>query len=104
MTASSQPPTRSSPDASRPGVLSARSVRVASFFVIGAGMFVTAAVCVLAIWEHTSPDAAWRAVATLGVITGTLLLFGALNEWFGMRLQDRILPERKRPGAIPKPD
>jgi hypothetical protein len=72
----------------RPGVLSSRSVRLVSFFSIGIGLFLTAAICVLAIWEYTSSDAAWRSVATLGVITGTLLLFTALNEWFGLRIRE----------------
>lgn len=72
----------------RPGVLSSRRVRLASFFTIGAGLFLTAAISVLAIWEYTSTDAAWRSIATLGVIAGTLFLFTALNEWFGLRIRE----------------
>lgn len=72
----------------RAGVLSSRRVRLISFFSIAAGLFLTAAICVLAIWEYTSTDAAWRSIATLGVISGTLLLFTALNEWFGLRIRE----------------
>lgn len=81
-------------------MLSSRRVRLVSFFTIGAGLFLTAAICVLAIWEYTNSDAAWRSVATLGVISGTLFLFTALNEWFGMRIRET---ERLEPPAPPTP-
>lgn len=84
----------------RPGVLSSRRVRLASFFAVGSGLFLTASICVLAIWEYTSADAAWRSVATLGVISGTLFLFTALNEWFGIRIRET---ESFEPPAPPTP-
>jgi hypothetical protein len=71
-----------------PGVLSSRRVRLASFFAVGAGLFLTAVICVLAIWEYTSTDAAWRSIATLGVIASTLFLFTSLNEWSGLRIRE----------------
>ncbi len=71
-----------------------------SFFTIGAGLFLTASICVLAIWEYASSDAAWRSVATLGVISSTLFLFTALNEWFGMRIRET---EQLEPPAPPTP-
>lgn len=79
---------------SRSGVLSARQVRLVSFFVVGIGLFLTAAICVLAIWEYTSTDAAWRSISTLGVISATLFLFTALNEWFGARVLEAERSER----------
>jgi hypothetical protein len=86
----------------RPGVLSSRSVRLVSFFTVGAGLFLTAAICVLAIWEYTSSDAAWRSVATLGVIASTLFLFTTLNEWFGMRIRESEPPAPPTPLDSPE--
>lgn len=81
------------------GVLSSRRVRLVSFFIVGVGLFLTCAICVLAIWEYTSTDAAWRSISTLCVISATLFLFTALNEWFGLRVLEAEQSERELKAA-----
>lgn len=80
--------TRAGVLSSRAGVLSSRRVRLLSFFLTGVALFVTAAICILAIWEFTSKDAALHSISTLGVITATLFLFTILNEWFGVKIRE----------------
>ncbi|MGQ0552987.1 MAG: hypothetical protein ACT4PU_07180 [Planctomycetota bacterium] len=70
----------------RRGVLNPRRVRVFSFGIIVLGLFATALLCVLAIWDYASRDTAWRALATLGVLAATLGIFTVINEMFGARL------------------
>ena len=70
----------------RKGILNPRRVRVISFGVITLGLFATALLCVLAIWDYASRDTAWRALATLGVLAATLGIFTVVNEKFGARL------------------
>jgi len=70
------------------GVLSSRRVRLASFAVISIGIFFATTISVLAIWDYTSPDSAWKALATFGVLSGAVLLFAGTNEWFGARLRE----------------
>jgi hypothetical protein len=72
--------------ARRKGVFDPRRVRFCSFVVIALGLFVTATFCVLAIWDYATRDTAWRAVATLGVVAGTMFTFTAINEMFGKRI------------------
>jgi hypothetical protein len=71
----------------RKGVFEPRSVRFLSFIVIALGLFVTAVFCILAIWDYATRDTAWRAVATLGVVAGTMLVFTFINEMFGSRME-----------------
>ncbi len=69
----------------RRGVFDPKGVRVFSFGVISLGLFATALLSVLAIWDYASRDTAWRAVATLGVLAATLGIFTVINEMFGSR-------------------
>jgi hypothetical protein len=71
----------------RKGVFDPRRVRFVSFVVIALGLFTTATFCVLAIWDYATTDTAWRAVATLGVVAGTMFIFTAINEMFGKRIE-----------------
>lgn len=71
----------------RKGVLDPRAVRLASFSIIVLGLFATSLLCVLAIWDYTSHDTAWRALSTLGVVALTMVVFTVINEMFGTRLE-----------------
>ena len=68
------------------GVFNVRRIRFMSFVVIALGLFATAMICVLAIWDYTTTDTAWRAVSTLGVMAGTMLIFTFINEIFGAKV------------------
>jgi hypothetical protein len=72
--------------ARRKGVFDPKRVRFLSFCVIALGLFATALLSVLAIWDYASRDTAWRALATLGVVAGTMLIFTVINEMFGVRM------------------
>ncbi len=72
----------------RKGVLDPRRVRIVSFSVISLGLFGAALLCVLAIWDYAKHDTAWKSIATLGVITTTMVAFTILNEAFGARLDE----------------
>ena len=50
------------------------------------GLFGTALLCVLAIWDYATRDTAWRALATLGVLAATAIIFTLINEMFGTRM------------------
>ncbi|HTE06347.1 MAG TPA: hypothetical protein VK824_09140 [Planctomycetota bacterium] len=83
----SSAPMRPGSPSSRKGVFEPRSVRFISFVIIALGLFVTAVFCILAIWDYATRDTAWRALATLGVVAGTMLVFTFINEMFGARLE-----------------
>jgi hypothetical protein len=68
---------------SRKGVFDPARVRLAAFSVISLGLFLTALLCVLAIWDYASRDTAWRSLATLGVLIATAITFTFTNEKFG---------------------
>jgi len=70
------------------GVFDPKRVRFVSFSVISLGLFGTALLCVLAIWNYASRDTAWRALATLGVLSAAAVIFTAINEMFGAKLDD----------------
>jgi hypothetical protein len=70
------------------GVFDPKRVRFVSFSVISLGLFGTALLCVLAIWNYASRDTAWRALATLGVLSAAAVVFTAINEMFGAKLDD----------------
>ena len=67
------------------GILDPSRVRLISFPVISLGLFGTALLCVLAIWDYATRDTAWRALATLGVLAATAIIFTLINEMFGAR-------------------
>jgi hypothetical protein len=70
------------------GVFDPRRVRFVSFSVVSIGLFGTALLCVLAIWNYASRDTAWRALATLGVLSAAAVVFTVINEMFGARPDD----------------
>ena len=81
-------PGGASPDSSRrKGVFDPARVRFLSFAVISLGLFTTALLCVLAIWDYASRDTAWRSLSTLGVLCATMLIFNVINEMFGARME-----------------
>ena len=68
---------------SRKGIFEPERVRLAAFSIISLGLFLTALLCVLAIWDYASRDTAWRSLATLGVLVATAFIFTFTNEFFG---------------------
>lgn len=68
------------------GVFNARRVRFTSFVAIALGLFATSMVCLLAIWDYATTDTAWRALSTLALIAGTMLIFTFINEMFGAKV------------------
>jgi hypothetical protein len=70
------------------GVFDPKRVRFVSFCLISIGLFGTALLCVLAIWNYASRDTAWRALATLGVLSAAAVVFTVINEMFGAKLDD----------------
>ncbi|MEO1236521.1 MAG: hypothetical protein AAFX76_07010 [Planctomycetota bacterium] len=67
----------------RRGVLPTRSVRVAAFGIISLSIFACGAVCLLAVWGATAEGVPWRALASLGIVAGTMGAFAFVNELFG---------------------
>ena len=65
----------------RRGVLPRRRVRVAAFAVIAAAIFACGVLCLLAVWDFAKSGTAWRALASLGVVAGTMGAFSVVNEW-----------------------
>jgi hypothetical protein len=83
-----EPPTYTSAQKSElplKGVFDPKRVRFVSFSLISTALFGTALLCVLAIWDYASRDTAWRALATLGVLAATAIVFTVINEMFGTK-------------------
>ncbi len=79
-----EPPTYTSPQKPElrlKGVFDPRRVRFVSFSLISIGLFGTALLCVLAIWNYASRDTAWRALATLGVLAAAAVVFTVINDF-----------------------
>ncbi|MGI9275106.1 MAG: hypothetical protein ACR2PT_09725 [Endozoicomonas sp.] len=73
----------------RKGVFNAGRIRFISFVVISTGLFTTAFLSILTIWGYAAEDTAWRAVATLAVVTITMVAFTVINEVFGAKIEPR---------------
>ncbi|MEM1444972.1 MAG: hypothetical protein AAGF84_02880 [Planctomycetota bacterium] len=67
----------------RKGVLPKHLVRRATFAVISITIFITGAMCLLAVWDRMATDTPWRALASLGIIAGTMTAFAVVNEVCG---------------------
>ena len=76
------------PPASRRGVFRPSTVRIISFAVISLWLFAVAFLCVLAVWDYTESDVAWKSLATLGIVVVTMVTFTVINEIFGERAED----------------
>lgn len=83
------------PPAPRRGVIDPRLVRLSSFAVSSAALLIATVMTILAIWDRVLEQTAWRAIATLGVLVASALLFNVVNEFFGARLGD--LPPPRTP-------
>jgi ABC-type protease/lipase transport system fused ATPase/permease subunit len=83
------------PPASRRGVLDPRLVRISSFAVSSGALLLATVLSILAIWDRVLEQTAWRAIATLGVLVASALLFNVVNEFFGARLAE--LPPPRSP-------
>ena len=62
------------------GVLNAKLVRAVCFVIFSVGLFVTGAVCILAVWDYVSGEMARRVTATFTIAIVTLALFTVVNE------------------------
>jgi len=78
---SAQPASR----AVRKGVLPRHAVRMTSFAVISLTIFASGVLCLMAVWDFAAGDVAWRALASLGILAGTMAAFTVCNEVFGER-------------------
>jgi hypothetical protein len=67
----------------RIGVVNMRFTRILAFMIISAAVVACSVVCVLAVWEYVESDFAWRALASLGIISAATAIFVSLNEGFG---------------------
>ena len=65
------------------GVLNARVTRLLCFLVISLSLLGCMVACLLAVWQYVAPEIAWRALASLGIISAAAAVFVALNEGFG---------------------
>lgn len=67
----------------RLGVLPIKAVRTAAFGIISLSIFACGGLCLLAVWDATSPGVPWRAVTSLGIVAATMGAFAFVNELFG---------------------
>ncbi|MEM1108568.1 MAG: hypothetical protein AAGH99_07755 [Planctomycetota bacterium] len=67
----------------RLGVLPTKAVRTAAFGIISLSIFACGALCLLAVWDATSPGVPWRAITSLGIVAATMGAFAFVNELFG---------------------
>ncbi|MEM8784036.1 MAG: hypothetical protein AAGE65_14440 [Planctomycetota bacterium] len=67
----------------RRGVLPKHLVRRATFAVVSLTIFLTGAASLLAVWDYLTTDTPWRALASLGIIAGTMAAFAVVNEVCG---------------------
>jgi hypothetical protein len=72
----------------RIGVLNFKATRLLAFIVISTAVLVCAAICVAAVWEYVATDFAWRALASLGIISAATAVFVSLNEGFGPLIRE----------------
>ena len=72
----------------RVGVLNYRATRLLAFIVIATAVVACAVICVAAVWEYVVPEFAWRALASLGIISAATAIFVSLNEGFGPLIRD----------------
>lgn len=76
------PPSRSGRPR-RKGVLPIKAVRTVAFGVISLSIFGCGGLCLLAVWDATTSGVSWRALASLGIVAGTMGAFAVTNELFG---------------------
>jgi formate hydrogenlyase subunit 3/multisubunit Na+/H+ antiporter MnhD subunit len=72
----------------RIGVLNFRATRLLAFIIIATAVVACAVICVAAVWEYVVPDFAWRALASLGIISAATAIFVSLNEGFGPLIRE----------------
>ncbi len=72
----------------RIGVVNMRATRLLAFLIIAAAVLACSVICVLAVWDYVLPEFAWRALASLGIISAATAIFVSLNEGFGPLVRD----------------
>jgi len=65
------------------GVIPRGKVRMACFVVLALSMFGAGALCLMAVWDATRIDVAWRSIVSLGIVAALMAGFTLLNEVFG---------------------
>ncbi len=65
------------------GVCNARVTRLLAFLLNSLALIVCVVACLLAVWGYVAPDIAWRALASLGILSTATVAFVGLNEGFG---------------------
>jgi hypothetical protein len=65
------------------GVLPRGKVRMACFVVLALSLFGAGALCIMAVWDASRTDVAWKAIVTLAIIAALMGGFTLLNEVFG---------------------
>ena len=76
------------------GVLNPHSVRKALFALSAACVLACVVMSILAIWDYVGNDAAFKMLASCGVLVGGGLLFELLNHKFGSALDDSSTVDR----------
>lgn len=64
-------------------VVNLKATRLIAFIVISSAVIACAVVCVLAVWEYVDATYAWRALASLGIVSAAVAIYVSLNEGFG---------------------
>ncbi len=69
------------------GVINFKLIRVMAYAVISIALLACAICCLVAVWGYVDPNVAWRALASLGIISTATAVFVALNEGFGSAIR-----------------
>lgn len=72
------------------GVIPRGKVRMGCFGVLALSMFGAGALCIMAVWNPTQTDVAWKAIASLGIVAALAAGFTLLNEVFGPKKGDAV--------------
>lgn len=71
----------------REGVLPRGKVRLACFAILTLALVVAGTVCILAVWDATTSEVAWKAITSLAIVAAMAAAFTVLNEVFGQRIE-----------------
>jgi multidrug transporter EmrE-like cation transporter len=63
-------------------------VRMTCFIVLALSMFGAGALCLMAVWDATPIDVAWKSIVSLGIVAALMAGFTLLNEVFGPKKGD----------------
>ena len=72
----------------RVAVINLKVTRLIAFVIVSMSLLIATSVCVAAIWDYVATDYAWRALGSLGIVSGAVAIFVSLNEGFGPFVRD----------------